>query len=154
MPKIKKIDSKTFISKEYKGPMKKLPFKEYTKDLKRWAREKKARSHGQPVLFYYHPYDDMAEEEFRVDVAKPIKRLKKGGGGYKLKFLPKTKLAIKNFKGSPSDYKEVYEELLEWIDKKGYQPYGNRMEKIKKFPEKDADDFIIKSQIQMPVKKK
>ncbi len=154
MPRIKRIEPKTFISKEYKGPLEELPFKEYIKDLKKWGKKKKARPHGKPVFFYYHPYDEKDERNFRIDVAKPIKRLKKGGAGYKLKYLPKTKLAVKNFNGTPSDYEEIYKDLLNWIDKKGYTAYGNRMEKIKKFPKKEEEEFIIKSQIQLLVQKR
>ncbi|MEF8874877.1 MAG: GyrI-like domain-containing protein [Candidatus Thermoplasmatota archaeon] len=153
MAKIKRKGERTLISREYRGPIEELPLKEYSKDLKKWGKKKKAKPHGKPVLFYYHPFDEIDEEKFRIDVAKPIKRLRKAGDGYKLKFLPHMKVAAKNFKGTPSEYAKVYEELYDWIEKKEYKPFGNRMEVVKKFPKDDKDEFKIKSQIQIPVEK-
>ncbi len=153
MPRIKRIEPVTLISKEYAGPIEDIPFKEYTADLKKWAKNKKAKAFGKPVLFYYHPFDEMDEKKFRIDVAKPIKILRKGGNGYKVRYLPNMKVAAVNFEGSPSDYSKVYEELLAWVERKNYEPYGNRMENIKKRKKDKNGKITIKSQIQIPVQK-
>ncbi|GEM_PF-2868380 len=153
MTKIKRKGEKTLISLEYKGPIEELPLKDYIKDLKKWAKKKKAKAYGKPILFYYHPFNEMKEERFRIDIAKPIKKLRKAGDGYKLKFLPPMKVASKNFKGEPLDYPKVYEEMYDWIEQKGYKPFGNRMEVINDFSKDEEGELNIKSQIQIPVEK-
>ncbi len=153
MTKIKSMRKTKFIALEYRGPMRELPYKDYVKKLKRWARKKKAKSYGKPFLFHYHPYEEKNEDQFRIDVAMPIKTVKKGGEGYKIKFLPNTKYAARNFKGSPSDYKDAFGEMYEYIEKKGYDAYGNRLEKIKKAPKMKEGELYIKSQLRIPVRK-
>lgn len=152
MVKIKSKKSITYISKEYQGPIEELPFKEYIKDLKQWAKKKKAKPYGKPVAFYLKDFDKASDENFRADIAKPIRRLKKGGGGYKLKFLPKIQVATRKFKGTPSDYPEAYKEIYEHIEEKGYKPFGERMEKFKKIPKKKGGEYKIKSVLQVPVR--
>ncbi|MBS3817564.1 MAG: GyrI-like domain-containing protein [Candidatus Thermoplasmatota archaeon] len=154
MTKIKDMDSKTFISLEYRGPIEDLPYKDYIKKLKKWAKKKKAKPYGKPFFFYYHPYEERDEDKFRIDVAKPIKNFRKGGDGYKIKFLPKMTYAAKNFKGTPSDHQEAFEEIYEWIEEEGYRPYGNRMEVIKRKPKMKKGELRIKSQLRIPVQKK
>jgi len=151
MVKIKKRGSLDYISKEYQGPIEKLPFKEYIKDLKKWARKRKAKPYGKPAAFYYKEFDKASNENFRADIGIPIKERKKGGEGYKLKFLPPIKVAAKKFKGTPADYQEAYEEIYDYIEKKGYKPVGQRMEKFKKVPEKKEGTFNIQSELQVPV---
>ncbi|MFP4000450.1 MAG: GyrI-like domain-containing protein [Thermoplasmata archaeon] len=153
MVKIKSRQTLNYISKEYEGPIDELPFKEYIKDLKRWAKEKKAKPYGKPAAFYIDDFKKISDDDFRVDIGIPIKRRKKGGGGYKLKFLPSTKVAKKKFEGTPSDHQEAYEEIYEYIKKKGYKPYGQRIEKFKKTPEMEGGTLHIMSEIQVPVEK-
>lgn len=66
-------------------------------------------------------------------------------------FLPSMKVAVKSFEGSPSDYPQAFEKVFQWIEEKGYKPYGDRMEKIKK-RQKKGGKFRIKSQVRVPVK--
>ncbi len=153
MTKIKSMRAIKFISLEYRGPMKGLPYKDYVKKLKRWGKKRKADPYGKPFLFYYNPFEEKDEKDFRIDVAMPIKHIKKGGDGYKIKFLPDTKYAGRNFKGTPSDYEGAFEEMYEYIEKKGYKPYGNRIEKIKKAPKMKEGELYRKSQLRIPVKK-
>ncbi len=152
MVKIKGKSPITYISREYEGPIEELPFKEYIKDLESWAKEKKAKPYGKPAAFYLHDFDKASEDNFRADIAKPIKRFRKGGDGYKIKFLPRMQVATKKFKGTPADYPDAYKEIYEYIEEKGYQPFGQRMEKFKKIPKKKKGEFHIKSVLQVPVK--
>lgn len=152
MIRIKSVSPITYVSKEYEGPIEELPFKEYIKDLKKWAKRKKAKPYGKPVAFYLHDFDKASDKNFRADIAKPIKTFKKGGNGYKLKYLPRIQVATKKFKGTPADYSDAYEEIYEYIEKKGYQSFGQRMEKFKKIPKKKDGVFQINSILQVPVK--
>ncbi|MBS3790658.1 MAG: GyrI-like domain-containing protein [Candidatus Thermoplasmatota archaeon] len=152
MVKIKRRGSFDYISKEYEGPIEELPFKKYIKDLNKWAKKKKAKPYGKPAAFYQYDFDKASDKNFRADIGIPIKERRKGGEGYKLKFLPPTKVAVKKFKGTPADYAEAYEEIYDYIEKKGYKPFGQRMEKFKKTPEKKGGVFQIKSELQVPVK--
>ncbi len=154
MVKIKKRASLNYITKEYKGPFEEIPFKEYIQDLKEWAREKKANPYGKPAAFYHHEFDKASDKNFRVEIGIPIKNRKKGGGGYKLKFLPPVNIALEKFKGTPADYLEAYKEIYNYIEKKGYKIVGLKMEKFKKIPEKEEGVFQIKSELQVPVEKK
>ncbi len=151
MVKIKDKRSIVLISKEYEGPIEELPFAEYINDLKKWAKSKKAKPFGKPVAFYYHDFDKASDENFRADIGQPIKRLKKADQGYKLKYLPRMQRAVMKFKGTPSDYPEAYEEIYEYIEEKGYKPYGERMEKFKKTPKEKGGKYKIKSELQIPV---
>ncbi len=151
MVKIKSKSSTTYISKEYEGPIEELPFKEYMKDLKKWAKKNKAKPYGKPTAFYINDFDQASDQNFRADIAKPIKKLRKGGGGYKLKFLPRIQVATRNFKGTPADYPEAYKEIYDFIEEKGYQAFGQRMEKFKKIPKKEEGEFRIKSVLQVPI---
>lgn len=153
MVKIKRRSTLDYIAKEYEGPIEELPFKDYIEDLKSWAKEKKAKPYGKPAAFYINDFDKASDENFRADIGVPIKRRKKGSGGYKLKFLPPTKIAKKKFKGTPSDYPEAYEEIYDYIEETEYTPYGQRMEKFKKIPKMKNGDLHIKSIIQVPVQK-
>lgn len=151
MVKIKRKGSITFISKEYQGSIEELPFKEYIKDLKKWARKNKAKPYGKPVAFYYHEFEKSSQDSFRADIAKPIKRVIPAKKGFKIKYLPPMQRAVMKFKGTPSDYEEAYKKLYDYIEEKGYQPYGERIEKFRKTPEKKEGEFRIKSEIQVPV---
>lgn len=152
MVKIKRRATLNYIAKEYEGPIEELPFKEYIKDLKKWAKERNAKPYGKTAAFYINDVDKASDENFRVDIGLPIKRRKKGGGGYKLKFLPPTKVAKKKFKGTPSDYPEAFEEIFNYIKEKNYKPYGQSMEKFKKTPKMKDGVLHIKSELQVPVK--
>jgi len=153
MVKIKSRSSLNYISKEYEGPIEELPFKEYIKDLKKWARKKKAKPYGKPAAFYHYDFDKASDKNFRADIGIPIKERRKGGEGYKLKYLPPIKVAAKKFKGTPADYQEAYDEIYNYIEEKGYKPFGQRMEKFKKIPEKKEGVFQMKSELQVPVEK-
>jgi len=151
MVRIKSRSSASYVSKEYEGPIEELPFKEYIKDLKGWAKKKKANPYGKPAAFYHHKFDKASNKNFRADIGIPIKNRKIAGRGYKLKFLPPIKVAAKKFKGTPADYKEAYDEIYNYIEKKDYKPFGERMEKFKKIPEMKDGVFHIKSELQVPV---
>ncbi|MFW5946405.1 MAG: GyrI-like domain-containing protein [Candidatus Natronoplasma sp.] len=153
MVKIKNRSSISYISKEYEGTLEELPFKEYIMDLKKWAKKKKAKAYGKPAAFYHHKFDKALSENFRADIGIPIKNRKKAGGGYKLKFLPPVKIAAKKFKGTPADHKQAYDEIYNYIEEKGYKPFGERMEKFKKTPEMKDGVLHIKSELQVPVEK-
>jgi len=152
MIRIKSRSPMTYISKEYEGPIEELPFDEYIRDLKKWAKKRKAQPYGKPVAFYLDDFDKASDKNFRTDIAKPIRILKKGGEGYKLKYLPRIQVATKKFKGTPADYPEAYQEIYDHIKKKGYEPFGERMEKFKKIPKKKDGKFQINSVLQVPVK--
>ena len=151
MVKIKKRASLNYITKEYKGPFEEIPFKEYIQDLKEWAREKKANPYGKPAAFYNKDFDKASDKNIKAEIGIPIKERKKGGGGYKLKFLPPVKVAAMKFQGTPSDYPEAYKKIYDYIEKKRYKPSGQRMEKFKKIPEKKEGSFQINSELQVPV---
>ena len=151
MIRMKKISSTTYICKEYKGPLKDIPFDEYIDDLKKWAKKKKAKAYGKPLAFYYYDPKKNTRDDFRVDIGKPIKILKKAGGGYKLKFLPDMKIAARKFEGTPADHPEAFEEIYKYINEKGYRPVGYMMEKFKKVPKKENGELKIKSELQMQI---
>ncbi len=151
MVKVKKRKEVSFVSKEYEGSIEELPFKEYVDDLKKWAKKKKAKPYGKTTVFYQNNFDKAFDDDFRADVCLPIKNRKKGGGGYKLKFLPSIQVVAKKFQGTPADYPKAYEEIFNYIDEKGYKAFGQRMEKFKKIPEKEGGEYQIKSELQVPV---
>jgi len=152
MVRIKRIGTIYYVSKEYQGPIEELPFKDYIKDLKGWARKKRAKPYGKPTAFYISNFDKSSNNNFRADIGIPIKILHKGGGGYKLKFYPDLQVAAMKFKGTPADYAEAYKEIYDFIKGKGYKPFGQRMEKFKEIPEEKNGVFNIKSVLQIPVR--
>ncbi|MEF8835426.1 MAG: GyrI-like domain-containing protein [Candidatus Thermoplasmatota archaeon] len=152
MVKIKKRKRLDYISKEYEGPIEELPFDEYIKDLKRWAKEKNAKPYGKPAAFYINDFDKASDKNFRADIGIPIKRRKKAGGGYKLKYLPPSKVVRKKFKGTPSDYPKAYQEIYDYIEGTDYRAFGQRLEKFKKTPKKEDGIFHIESELQVHIK--
>ncbi len=153
MVKIKRKGSVKFITKEYSGPIDKLPFKDYFEDLKKRAKKKRAKPYGKPVAFYYHDFSKSLESHFRVDIGKPVRELVKADKGYKFKFLPTMKRAVKKFHGTLDDYEEAYKEMYEYIEEEGLEQYGERMEKFIKIPKEVDGDLKIKSELQIPVEK-
>lgn len=151
MVRIKRRGSFNYVTRKYEGPIEELPFNEYLKDLKKWARKRKAKPYGKPAAFYNKDFDKASDKNIKAEIGIPIKERKKGGGGYKLKFLPPVKVAAMKFQGTPSDYPEAYKKIYEYIEKKDYKPSGQRMEKFKKIPEKKEGAFQIRSELQVPV---
>ena len=152
MVRIKRMSTTYYVSKEYQGPIEGLPFKDYIKDLKKWARKRRAKPYGKPTAFYISDFDKSSNNSFRADIGIPIRRLHKGGSGYKLKFYPDIQVATMKFQGTPADYAEAYKEIYDFIEEKGYKPFGQRMEKFKEVPKEKNGVFNIKSVLQIPVR--
>jgi AraC family transcriptional regulator len=76
---------------------------------------------GRPLALYHDDPEKTPTEEQRAEVCLPIKEECEGEEDIVRKDLPGVKVAYTMHEGPYSEIPEVYEEIFDWMEEKGYE---------------------------------
>ncbi len=136
---------------EHKGAYDKIPWDEYIPRLYGWAKDQKVMPGFYPMAIYYDDPGSVPSKDLRSDVGITYKGEARGRNGIRVKNVPSMKVVTASFKGPGSDFKRAYDELMDWMTKKGYMAVGPSIEIYSKIPEVVDGIAIIYAKIMIPV---